>query len=64
SDTASEFRRVLKKDKRAVIQFYPKTEAEFELCVRAFKRAKFRITIAEDYPHIPKKRKRYLILQK
>ncbi|NYZ80024.1 methyltransferase domain-containing protein [Candidatus Micrarchaeota archaeon] len=63
-DIASEFKRVLKKNGRAVIQFYPKIEGEFGLCVRAFVSVGFNVVIAEDYPNIPKKRKRYIILQK
>ncbi|MEM0372609.1 MAG: class I SAM-dependent methyltransferase [archaeon] len=63
-DIASEFHRVLAKKGRAVVQFYPKTEQEFSLCVRSFVKAGFSVTIAEDYPDIPKKRKRYIILQK
>lgn len=63
-DIASEFKRVLKKNGRAVVQFYPKTEGEFSLCVNAFVRAGFTVTIAEDYPDVPKKRKRYIILRK
>lgn len=62
---AKEFYRVLKKNGKAVVQFYPKTEAEFNLAVNSFKKAKFsKIDIAVDYPEIPKKRKRYIILKK
>ena len=62
TDTAKEFKRVLKKKGKAVIQFYPKTEKEFELMIEIFRKF-FKITIAEDFPDIPKKRKRYIILQ-
>lgn len=62
TDTASEFKRVLKKKGKAVIQFYPKTEKEFELMIKIFRKF-FKITIAEDFPDIPKKRKRYIILK-
>ena len=62
SDTASEFKRVLKKKGKAVIQFYPKTKEEFNLMIKIFRKF-FKIIIAEDFPDIPKKRKRYIILQ-
>jgi len=62
ADTAHEFKRVLKKKGKAVIQFYPKTKKEFDLVIKIFRKF-FKITIAEDFPNIPKKRKRYIILQ-
>jgi len=61
--TAREFYRVLKKKGKAVIQFYPKTEEEFNIVIESFKKAGFSILIAEDFPNT-KKRKRYLILTK
>jgi 18S rRNA (guanine1575-N7)-methyltransferase len=64
SRIAREFYRVLKARARAVVQFYPKTEQEFELAVKQFKRAGFKVTIAIDYPHIKKKTKKFLILNK
>lgn len=64
SKIAREFYRVLKANARAVVQFYPKTEEEFGLFVREFKRVGFKITIAIDYPHIRKKTKKFLILNK
>jgi len=64
SKTAKEFYRVLKAKARAVVQFYPKTEQGFELAVRQFKRAGFQVTIAIDYPHIKRKTKKFLILDK
>jgi len=62
SKIAREFYRVLKK--RAVVQFYPKTEREFELVAKEFKRAGFRVTIAVDYPEIKKRTKKFIILVK
>jgi len=64
SKIAKEFYRVLKANARAVVQFYPKTDREFDLFVREFKRVGFKITIAIDYPHIRKKTKKFLILNK
>lgn len=64
SKIAKEFYRVLKKGGRAVIQFYPRTEQEFSLVVRMFKKAGFKITIALDYPHIKRKTKKFMILNK
>lgn len=61
--TAKEFYRVLKKNGKAVIQFYPKTEKAFEIAIKSFKKAGFSIVIAEDYPDT-RKRKRYIILVK
>jgi 18S rRNA (guanine1575-N7)-methyltransferase len=61
--TAAEFRRVLKEKGKAVVQFYPKTEEEFRLAVRSFRRVGFKVTIATDYPEIPRKSKRYIILE-
>ena len=64
SRIARGFYRVLKARAMAVVQFYPKTEQEFELAVRQFKRAGFKVTIAIDYPHIKRKTKKFLILNK
>ncbi len=64
SKIAREFYRVLKKGGRAIVQFYPKTDKEFDLVVRQFKKARFKVTIAVDYPHIKKKIKKFLILDK
>ena len=62
AQTAKEFKRVLKRKGKAVFQFYPKTKKEFDLVIKIFKKF-FKITIAEDFPDNPKKRKRYIILQ-
>jgi len=63
-EIAKEFHRVLKAGARAVIQFYPKTDEELKLVARQFKKARFKVTIAIDYPHIKKKTKKFLILDK
>ncbi len=64
SKIAKEFHRVLKANGRAVIQFYPKTEKELDLAAKEFKMAGFKVTIAVDYPHIKKRTKKFLILDK
>jgi 18S rRNA (guanine1575-N7)-methyltransferase len=61
---ASEFHRVLKKGGKAVVQFYPKTEKEFDIVVAAFRRAGFGVRIAIDYPDSPRKTKRYILLSR
>jgi ubiquinone/menaquinone biosynthesis C-methylase UbiE len=64
SKAAREFYRVLKGKGRAVVQFYPKTDEEFGLVAKEFKRAGFSVTIAVDYPDIKKRTKKFLILNK
>jgi 18S rRNA (guanine1575-N7)-methyltransferase len=64
SRTAKEFYRVLKEKGKAVIQFYPKTDEEFTLAVVQLKKAGFEVMIAVDYPHIRKKTKKFIILNK
>jgi 18S rRNA (guanine1575-N7)-methyltransferase len=61
---AEEFYRVLKDKSRAVVQFYPKTDKELELVAKQFKKAGFIVTIAVDYPHIRKRTKKFIILDK
>lgn len=61
---AKEFHRVLKKGGKAVVQFYPKTEKEFDIAVKNFKSAKFKVTIAIDYPNIKKRTKKFIMLEK
>ena len=64
SRVAKEFHRVLKKNGKAVVQFYPKTEKEFDIVVKEFKSAKFKVTIAIDYPETKKRTKKFIILEK
>jgi 18S rRNA (guanine1575-N7)-methyltransferase len=64
SSIAKEFYRVLKSGGKAVVQFYPKTEKEFDIVVKKFKSAKFSVTIAIDYPDIKKRTKKFIILEK
>ena len=64
SRVAKEFHRVLKNGGKAVVQFYPKTEKEFNIVVKKFKSAGFTVTIAIDYPDIRKRTKKFMILEK
>lgn len=61
---AKEFYRILKKKGKAVVQFYPKSDTEFELCLKEFKKARFKVSYVIDWPHVPKKTKKYIILEK
>jgi 18S rRNA (guanine1575-N7)-methyltransferase len=64
SKIAKEFYRILKEGGRGVVQFYPKSEEEFNTVLKMFKKAGFKVTLAIDYPHIRKKTKKFVILTK
>ncbi|MFH1779946.1 MAG: class I SAM-dependent methyltransferase [Candidatus Micrarchaeota archaeon] len=61
---AKEFRRLLKKNGKGVIQFYPKSEDEFIATGRVFKRVGFKVRLVTDSPASPKKRRVYLLFEK
>ncbi len=61
---AIEFWRVLKPNGRAAIQFYPRDENEAVLAGKAFRKARFGVTLQVDSADNPKKRKVFLVLSK
>ena len=60
--TAREFKRVLRKEGRAVLQFYPKSEEALNEAGRAFRQAGFKVTIITDNPDNAIKRRVFLLL--
>ncbi len=62
--TAFEFYRVLRKNGRVLIQFYPKSEEEMNAVAKEFKSAGFSGSIQIDNERNARKRRIYLILEK
>ncbi|MFH0922596.1 MAG: class I SAM-dependent methyltransferase, partial [Candidatus Micrarchaeota archaeon] len=62
SVVASEFRRVLKSNGRAVIQFYPESEKQLMDWAKAFKTARFSVVVTQEGLDSPRKRKVFLLL--
>jgi 18S rRNA (guanine1575-N7)-methyltransferase len=61
--TVTEMYRVLKSQGVAIIQFYPKNEAQLSLAGKILKK-KFRVTKIIDDPNIPKRKKIFLLCVK
>jgi 18S rRNA (guanine1575-N7)-methyltransferase len=62
SVVASEFKRVLKKNGRAVIQFYPESEKQLMAWAKAFKNAGFSVVVKQEGLDSPRKRRVFLLL--
>ncbi|MFH1257573.1 MAG: methyltransferase domain-containing protein [Candidatus Micrarchaeota archaeon] len=62
--TANEFYRVLRKNGRALVQFYPKSEEEMLAAAKEFKSAGFTGSIQIDNENNARKRRIYLMLNK
>ncbi len=61
---AWEFWKHLKKNGKAVIQFYPKSETELNAVAREFKIVGFKTIVITDNPRNARKRKVFLMLEK
>jgi len=59
---AKEFRRVLKRSGRAVIQFYPESEKELMAWAQAFKKAGFSVFVRQEGLESARKRRVFLLL--
>ncbi len=62
--TGREFYRVLKKGGGAVVQWYPKSEAEMLAAADEFKKAGFEVTLRVENPENPRKRRVFLLCDK
>lgn len=61
---AAEFWNHLKKGGRAVLQFYPKSEAEAMQCAKVFQQKGFAVKLVTDNPANPRKRKVFILVEK
>lgn len=62
SVVAREFKRVLKKGGRVVIQFYPESERQLMDWAKAFKPAGFSVVVTQEGLESPRKRRVFLLL--
>ncbi len=63
TQTAKEFKRLLKPHGYALIQFYPKSERELMHAAQTFNQNQFKVKIITDNPDNAKKRKNFLLLK-
>ena len=61
---ASEFWNHLKKGGKAVVQFYPRSEAEAMQCAKTFREKGFSVKLVTDNPSNSRKRKVFILLEK
>ena len=62
SVVAHEFKRVLKKNGRAVMQFYPESEKQLMDWAQAFRKAGFSMVVKQEGLESPRKRRVFLLL--